>query len=474
MLRTNLSHSQVLPLVRAVTQTARNVLFNNDWSSGQINKSGNKDRLGVICMTKTPIESINIVGITKANPARIELASAPTNLRGYRVEGVGGMTELEGVLVRTKNISGNFADLYEDHVIPGFNGSPATFGAVKIDSSAFGAFTSGGVLGRYRGVDHLADDKNFDSTSNSECRIVATETVNGEVWTPLVSTHFLRTACSYTKDYALDFGQPRNKPRNVFSLPKTLPSETGQLPYDTLAYTSCSFGIPTAWENETATGGDSSKDQIWDIREDAGLSGGGFCILDIATPNGSDFGGIAFDTVPHWIMRMSFSDSSVSVVTETYWDLGPIGPDKGFWTTFNIELLINPFNSADHGASVNPVTDLGISGAIDQTYVTDRGRFRVWKAEGPEDGERKRNMILKINKFDVGVGAVPRAGFRTKMEPRRYRFPWHHHNTSVEGLIPDGSTYKEVVIYMDNFQYGENILHGTEYSDVDPFRRDIP
>jgi len=438
----------------------RNIRFNGSFDSGKALTAGNVDHWHIDSMTSTPIESLNIVGISKADPGRIEFDAPPTHLRAYRLEGVGGMVELEGRMIRTKNISGNFADLYEDHAIPGFDYPGTTAGQFAVDTSGFTAFTSGGVGGRYRGTNWLADNKEYASTANSDWRIVTScLSTSGETITPLRGTHFCRASVSYTKDYFIEWSQPRNKPRGALRPPTTGGAGVqGQMQYDVETWLSVSWYIPLDWQDETADDGTSSVNMLIAVSEDGGSSGAGFIKTFIATPNGkSDIGGFSRNA-SSWIIEESHSDTSVNSPDYVYTDAGRVTDDAGMWTTFIYRMRANPYSVQTNASQT--------SGGMDQIFEGNKGILQVWKSQGPEAADRSRNMVLIVDKVNQPMGAVPRAGYRIKMFPRMYRYGWHRYPTT--------QTHDELLIPIDEYRWGETIADGTGYTDVDPFQRAQP
>jgi len=468
------------------TTSTRTLHHESDFETGflqdlGVSNQGNDNCKIFFAMEKTVTDgdTLTVTGITNANPGRITcsttISDKSLNNQAWQLIGVLGMTEVNTHLVRFKNISGNSADLYLDHTIGGNEGAaPTTYGTKQFDTTGFGTYSSGGIASSYGGVDQVSPTRDYGPAFNCETIVVPSELVPPEL-TELVTPQlpdanfFFRSLISFNKDYGSGvhkngplFGpEPRNKPRMSLDLPHTQ-GLNGQVAYDREAFCAMALYVPANFVEDVAEPGQEGEIQFWDIKEDAGDSGGGFCDVTISVPGTpSEYAGVADSNVAHWLMKVESSTTSTTTPTRTFVDFGPVSPDYGKWTTFIARIRANP--------TVGPVPvnyfDEGVSGAMDQFFDPNVGIFQMWKDTGEPDGQGKRTLVLTDqNEVNTGVGAVPRAGFNIEVGVRLYKHSWHRRPRTHTGTYWFG---------WDNIRWGY-ADEGTTFSDVDPFRRQMP
>jgi hypothetical protein len=430
----------------------RSVYYEVDLETGQVQARSSvvHDAIGV----KTLLESgppKSITGITKANPAVVT-----SNNHGYAdgtgvtITGVNGMTELNGRLFRVKNATTNTFELWEDHP-PGVANTGHTLGTYQVDSTGYGTYTTGGTMMTWS--QQTVDSGGAGPGSNLDVRVEQSETVDGQLVLPRKGNYFLRSLIDFDKDYSVYSGNgSKNKPRWT----GTPPNDT-EFDYDTEAWHGISYFIPEGFEDETGTTGQQGENQLLDISEDSGPSGGGFFIISVVVPDGkANVGGIEGETA-HWVGKEFHSDTSTTLGTIRYYDLGEVDPDKGKWTDFIIRSRVNPFS-----VSTNAST---ITGGKDHVYPGNKGILQVWKATGAVDGNGDRTMTLMIDRENEPVGMVPRDGYLIHTSVRQYKYGWHHNPTDVDGPVWIG---------YDEIRFGETLRDGTGYSDVHPSQLSMP
>ncbi len=166
----------------------------------------------------------------------------------------------------------------------------------------------------------------------------------------------------------------------------------------------------------------------------------------------------------NWALIEHRDDSSIKDnqgALQVGYNLGPINPDKGRWTCFAFDILLNPFTTSTNASTV--------PGGRDQVYPGNAGRLVSYKQIGDyldKDLNRAWKQVgaKRVNK---PVGLVPIAP--TSEHPgltlglRVYKPVWRTKASSAKGPI---------AVYMDSFYFGEAARDGTTLSDVTVDRTD--
>lgn len=277
-------------------------------------------------------------------------------------------------------------------------------------------------------------------SSDCDMRVVRSEVVDGRTVTPRGGNYFLRMMLYKDKDYSGVNRGGLDKPRNSL----TFTAQSYRFDFDTEQWVGFSIYVPSKFEDETETQG--------------------IVLSDIGTGNAAQFAtlniGMGFgDNQTHWFMNVSHSNTKTRGGSVEKIDLGSIEADKDQWTDFVIRLRANPFTR-----DTNPAAER-IAGAHDQLYQGNKGILQVWKSEGPVDANGNRKMVNVVDKVNTPVGLVPgtvqRQG-RLKHDIRVYKGGWQGHRgqrTSVVGPIWLG---------WDEYRFGQALLHGTSYAEVNP------
>ena len=437
----------------------RNIHWEMDLESGQLQANTSlQDGIGAKTQrVNGPTKSIT--NITKANPGVVTSNNhGYANGTGVTITGVNGMTQLNGRLFRVKNKTTNTFQLWEDQAPGQPNPDPNhALGTLQVNTTGYGTYTSGGTLMSW--VEEITNAGGAGPGSNLDVRVEQNESVGGTLVQPRKGSYFLRSAIHFHKDYSVFSGNSNtNKPRWNGTCPAAMDFD-----YDKEVWFGFSIFVPSNFEDETARKGAQGENQLVDISEDAGPSGGGFAILCVAVPGGfANLGGITGDT-SHWIVKEAHSATSTTQLPpEGYrcYDLGEVAADKGKWTDFVIRARINPFS-----VPTNPSTIQGGKTGMG-TLTANKGILQIWKSTGAVDGNGNRTMVLtQANRVNEPVGMVPREGFLVGTSVRQYKYGWHHHNTSVTGPVWMG---------YDEFRFGETVRDGTGYSDVHPSQLPMP
>ena len=277
-------------------------------------------------------------------------------------------------------------------------------------------------------------------TSDCDMRVVSSEVVDGQTVRPRAGNYFLRIMLYKDKDYSGVNGGGLNKPRNSL----TFTDQSYRFDFDTEQWVGFSIFVPNGFEDETEAQG--------------------IVLTDIGTGNRAQFATLSIgmghrDTQSRWYLNVSHSDTSTTRGSVETIDLGSIEPDKGQWTDFVIRLRANPFSK-----NTNPSAQ-GISGANNQLYEGNKGILQVWKSEGSADSRGDREMVNVVNKVNTPVGLVPgtvQRQSKLKHDIRVYKGGWQGHRgrgSSVQGPIWIG---------WDEYRFGQTMLYGTGYADVNP------
>lgn len=410
----------------------RMIRYELDLETGKLqSRSSLKDGLGA----KTLFENgptLAISNITNQNPGVVTSnRHRLSDGQSVTVNGVKGMTKLNGRLFRVKVIDSNRFELWEDHRPGEPNSRQTNLGSYKVDTRSLGTYGGGGTLMLW------SEERSTGAPgSNYDVRVEASEMVDGQRIRPRRGNYFLRSAIYYNKDYSVFSGNSgKNKPRF-----QGTPPEATQFDFDTEVWFGFSVFVPVGWQDEKGTLGQETGNVFFNI-ESMGMR--------ILVPGGkSSVGGMSGDT-SRWVVKEdSFSEG------ELIWqDLGEVEPDKGKWTDFVVRLRLNPFSKRTNAANY--------PGGKNKVYPANTGILQIWKSVGPVDSNGDRAMVLMVNKVNVPVGPLP-VNELNSFSVRQYRFGWHHYPTTVTGPI---------WLAHDEFRMGEAVRDGTGFQDVHPGRR---
>jgi hypothetical protein len=278
-------------------------------------------------------------------------------------------------------------------------------------------------------------------TAASDTKVVPKEYVGDELVLPRAGEYFLRSKISYDKNYSNLNPGDADRPRSGINL-----AQVGEFPaFDDEGWLGFSLHLPENFQHENG---------VHDHR-------GSIMLLSVhATPDATFFQVTSYvpegETVAHWFVMLQINPKMVlegAGTVKSYIDLGPVTADLGRWTDFVVRFRSNPFSE-----TTNPRA-AGISGAMNATFEGNKGILQVWKAEGPEDTDGNRPMVLKVDKVNVPVGLVPSATEKLRLSFRIYKYGWKNNPTTVT---------KPVWVGFDEFRYGSAGRDGTRYPDVLP------
>ena len=257
---------------------------------------------------------------------------------------------------------------------------------------------------------------------------------------PRHGAYFLESSLHYRKDYS-ELNNGKRKPRSKFYL-------TGhKFDFDVEGYIGFSVYLPSNLEIEQKH---AHRTMLYVMNTRASST---LVSIELSAPEVG---------ARKWAMSYYVDDSSLTESKESqkFVDLGDISDDLGKWTDFVIRYRINPFSRGRaYDCPVNPVRNLGISGAIDADFPCDAGILQVWKATGSvnSDGNRKMTQFVDVEKNSVGL--LPRKDPQIGHKIRVYKPTWQTASTTVAGPIWIG---------FDEIRFGEVLKDGTGYSDVLP------
>jgi hypothetical protein len=163
-----------------------------------------------------------------------------------------------------------------------------------------------------------------------------------------------------------------------------------------------------------------------------------------------------------WALNYNTSDGSITegAAKRTWVDLGLISADRGKWTDFVIRHRWNPFASGKgYACSVNPASDLGVSGAVNKKFPCDAGILQVWKSTGEVDKHGNRKMTQFVNIVNGPVGLVPRSDHQIRHNFQVYKGQWQQSSTSVAGPVWIG---------FDEIRFGYAEKNETKFTNVSP------
>jgi hypothetical protein len=284
-------------------------------------------------------------------------------------------------------------------------------------------------------------DGGLGPTAGADTKVMPKEYVGDELVLPRAGQYFLRSKIYYEKNYTKLNPDATDRPRSGINL-----AQVGEMaPFDDEGWLGFSLHLPDNFQHENG---------VHDHR-------GSIMLLSVhATPDATFFQVTSFvpegDTVAHWFVMLQTNPKMVKEGTGTvksYIDLGPVTADLGRWTDFVVRFRSNPFSQ-----TTNPKT-AGIAGAMDATFEGNKGILQVWKADGPEDSDGNRSMVLKVNKVNTPVGLVPAATEKLRLSFRIYKYGWKYNPTTVT---------RPVWVGFDELRYGSAGRHGTLYEDVLP------
>lgn len=280
--------------------------------------------------------------------------------------------------------------------------------------------------------------------SGLDTRVVSSERVGSETVRPRKGQYFLRSALYFDKDYSRlthNSGCQCNKPRSTIMMGH----QDLRFEYDEEAFLGFSIFTPRNQENELGSKDHRGSNMLLSTKPNSSTRTQ-FVLTQYVGKSQNEM---------HWWLRYYVGDSSTQEIDgkSTWVDLGPVGPDRGRWTDFVIRFRFNPFL-----VDTNPVTQ-GIPNAMNKLFRGNKGILQVWKAEGGEDQNGDRSMILKIDKVNEPFGLVAHKSDRPHHSFRIYKYGWHEIPTTVTGPVWFG---------FDEIRFGTVIQDGTTYADVYP------
>ena len=332
--------------------------------------------------------------------------------------------------------------------------------------------------------------------SNSDTRPAAAGYVTpanangaGDTVSPRLNDYFMESRLNWQKDYnqqnsapAGSGGWPDDKPRCGF-YPFKVNADVGAfgampVRWDKTFWMGMSIYVPTNWEHETLHLGNRDATS--------------WMIIPIAADTASTdwfhmhlWGKEAGKT--EWMIEWSLNQTGHPFITEpayntgvyTEIDCGNVVDDQdlGKWTDWVIKMRVNPFATT---------TDAGIfTGCRPEIYQGNRGILEVWKTFGPNnyDGNGNRQFKKVFSRVNLPMGNVPRLGNSPRTTPRIYRGNWNpdgrrdpRTRSGIFGSTGAGNPNDDGYMFlgMDCIYVGDEELHGTGFSDVNPGRLPEP
>lgn len=406
-------------------QAARQVDWSANFEDGQLNPrgSGNLDASVAITRTTTVGQPThNIVSITKGNPAILTYSGpAPTELLpnsginsngvGYRIEGLtGGMSDLNGQLVRLKNVGGGTAELWADNW-PSYVAMPSSqaLGTFSINTNPgnYSNDSSGGLL---RGFDAGSDSGGgYGPNSGYESKVV--QSGNNQV---LADSNVLAREgnfCFHSKiEYqAANFSNQKNKPRMTLN-----PSNVAHMPHDTPFYMGFSIYCPSNLCGDNA----NQENMLMNFTADS-ASQDFFHLIKRGDP-------------PSWYVEWGRNTANSNQNIIEVLNTGPMA--LGQWTDWVMYADINPNN----------------------------GTLRLWRnVQGQAPVEVTTGQLPILG---TGYGNV-NAAQDNHWTIRQYAFPWHHQASSCTALTQE---------FLFDAIYIGRVSNGTDFSDVHAARASQP
>ena len=403
----------------AIAQSDRNVAWSADFEDGELTARGSSlDSSMSLSQLTTRVGGVvcDITNITRANPGVITYANCPdpSTLTGFQVVGVGGMTQLNGQLVRACNVNTG-AKTFQICVDndPPYTSNDQSFGGFNLNTTGYGAYTSGGILQGFvntslanggAGVGSSYESRvvrsganTFEGDSNIACRL---------------GSHCFRSIIEY---HIPNLSNNKNKPRNALN-----PPSEAKYPYATENWLGWSMYVPSNQCDDTAGSDHQFGNQLMGGTGDG--SSQSFLSLTYRTWQGSQNS--------HWVLRWGSNPTGPDQVTMNDVSLGQV--QKGVWTDFVFRIKVE--NAANGGDGI----------------------LQVWSNVAGQVPE------LKFSRVGQPVGHAPGPDNDIKHTIRQYKYGWHHNSsTCTQGTMTFG---------YDEIRSGTAVRDGTTFADVHPAR----
>lgn len=431
---------QVTDAVGSVTSSPFDINITNvsaprqvDWSAnfedGQLNPRGSGNLDASVTVTRTTrvgAPTFNIVSITKGNPAILSYSGgAPTELlpnsgvnsngAGYQITGLtGGMSDLNGQLVRLKNVGGGTAELWADNW-PEYVAMPASqaLGTFTVNTNP-GNYSNDSTGGTLQGF-NVGNDAGGGYGPNTAYENKVVESGNNQVSADSNVLARNGNYCFHSKIeyHVANFSNNKNKPRMTLR-----PANDAQMDHDTPFYLGFSIYCPT----DLCDDNNNQENMIMNMSANSASQD----FFHLLKRGGS--GGI-----PHWYLEWGKNTQSSNQSIDEVLDLGQM--DLGVWTDWVFYMDVNP----------------------------NTGSLRVWKNIQGENPVELTNGQLPI--IGTGYGNVKSGTNLNQWTIRQYAFTWHHQASSCTA---DTQEFLFDEIYIGT------VANGTDFSDVHAARASQP
>lgn len=273
------------------------------------------------------------------------------------------------------------------------------------------------------------------TASNIDCRVLTTETWNGETIRPRSGTHFMRQAIYYTKQYevvngGLDDGASPPLPASSLDKPRVMFDQSNsvyQFEWDQEVWHGFSIFLPLSHVGDIATKGNAGGTMVWVLNADSSFSQ---MILDRYCATG--------ETSEKWWFNYQVNADAVADLDEDgpapktqHVDLGVTSADRGKWTDFVFRYRLNPFSTTTNASSV---------GGKNQVYQGNKGILQIWKGTGAVQSNGNRTMTRFVNLVNTPIGGVPHSVNKLQVSHRMYKYGWKKNatTTTYSGLTNPG------------------------------------
>lgn len=410
-----------------------------DWScnyeSGQLNarSSPNLDcSLGIsgVDVANAPA-ALGITNITKTNPAVITYTGAnPSAGEGMLINGVNGMTQVNGQLVYVKNLNTG-AKTFEAAVTNwplwtgngGLNladliGCGMTQACLQMNSTTYGNYSGpSGTLQRFAPVIQAGNGGGWGPASGFRNRVITTgvDSIGTSTSVPCrEGTYCFRSEIHYNWP---NFSNSKNKPRMGMN-----PPSAAHYDWNVPFWTGISIYVPQ--DACTDTGSSQQGNSVYTVSGDGASQDMLQLRFGRPSPN---------STVNNWTVSISVNTQSGNQNTIGTFVLAEA--TKGKWHDFVIYQDANAFT----------------------------GDVIIWHNTSDGNGDSGTVPVKVYEKLN-GYGNLPIAGSQVRPDFRQYYYTWKHQTTTCQ--------QNAFAVGFDSFYTG-SVAGGTTSSDVHPGRQSV-